>query len=170
MTLLETAHLLIRDLCLSDIDRVYKCANDEMINRHLSFGSIATEKGAREYVETALLNSQIEERVSYKFAMTIKPESDIAGSCWIDISDPNSRNASVGYFVGKKHWGNGYATEMVQALLRFGFQQLKLHRIFANCDAENSASRHILARTGFHQEGLFRQHCLRSYGWSDTCW
>lgn len=155
---------------LNGFDEVYAYANDEMINRHLSFGSISTEKGAKEYVETALLNSQKEERVSYKFAMTIKPASDIAGSCWIDISDPNSRNASVGYFVGKQHWGNGYGTEMVQALLQFGFQQLKLHRIFANCDAENAPSRRILERTGFRQEGLLRQHCLRSYGWSDTCW
>ncbi len=122
MTLLETNRLLIRELCSSDTDEVFAYANDKTINRHLCFGSIATEAGAKEYVETAILNSQKEERTSFKFAMTIKPESVIACSCWIDIYDPHSRNASVGYFVGKKHWGNGYAKEMVQALVKFGFQ------------------------------------------------
>jgi len=101
--------------------------------------------------------------------MAIKPSNELFGSCWLDIEDLDSQHASIGYFVDKAHWGNGYATEMVKALIRFGFQDLDLHRIYAHCDAENPATRRVLEKVGMRQEGLLREHYLRSYGWADVC-
>ena len=83
--------------------------------------------------------------------------------------DPHSKNASIGYFLDSAHWGNGYATEMLEALIRFGFDDLELHRLYVNCDEENRASRKVLEKAGMQQEGLLREHCLRDYGWANVC-
>ncbi len=169
MTLLQTQRLTLRNLEPADCQAIIKFANDEAINRHLRFGSISTESGAHEYIAKSLAASRQEPRLSYKLAMTVKPLHEMAGSCWLDIEDPDSRNASIGYFVDKKRWGRGLATEMVQALINYGFEQLHLHRIYGNCDAENPATRRVLEKVGMRQEGILRQHCLRSYGWADVC-
>jgi ribosomal-protein-alanine N-acetyltransferase len=168
MNLIETNRLRIREFNSSDCAMVHAYANDSLINHFLGFDSIATEEGAKDYIETAISNSQKEQRLSYKLAMEIKPNQEIAGSCWLDISDLNNPIASIGYFVNKHQWGKGYATEMVYALLEFAFHKLTLNKVWATCDADNIASRKVLEKIGFKQEGLLRQHCLRSFGWTDV--
>lgn len=167
--MLETSRLLVRELAFTDISKILEYANNDSINRYLSFGSIGTESGARQYLTEAVAASSTSPRLSYKLGMAIKPLSTLSGSCWLDIEDIESRHASIGYFVDKDHWNQGYATEMIMALLQFGFQKLELHRIYANCDAENSATRRVLEKINMRQEGLLREHCLRSYGWADVC-
>lgn len=148
MTLLETQRLVLRELNSADGFAIREYANDKAINRYLDFDSIGTDFGVKEYIANAIAAVNTKPRLSYKLGMTIKPLDKLAGSCWLDISDSGDRNASIGYFVDEKHWGNGYATEMVQALLRFGFGDLKLRHIYANCDADNSSSRLVLEKTG----------------------
>lgn len=167
--LLQTPRLILRELTFFDGPAILEFANDDSINRYLSFGSISSESGTIEYVTTALSAANAHPRLSYKLAMTIRPNEELSGSCWLDIEDPDSQNASIGYFVDKRHWGNGYATEMIKALIQFGFDNLELHRICANCDSENHATRRVLEKVGMREEGLLRQHCLRSYGWADVC-
>jgi ribosomal-protein-alanine N-acetyltransferase len=169
MILLQTPRLALRDLAPSDGPLIFRFANDDSINRYLGFGSIRSESGTNEYIATAMSAANAKPRLSYKLAMAIKPSDELSGSCWLDIEDPDSHNASIGYFVDKRHWGNGYATEMIKSLIHFGFQDLELHKIHANCDAENPATRRVLEKVGMREEGLLRQHCLRSYGWADVC-
>lgn len=169
MSLLQTSRLIVRELAPSDAPAIIAFANDASVNRHLGFGSIASESGAHEYISKASSAAATKPRLSYKLAMTIRPSDELTGSCWLDIEDPDSKNASIGYFVDKRHWGNGYATEMIKALIQFGFTDLDLHRIHANCDAENPATRRVLEKVGMRQEGLLREHCLRNYGWADVC-
>jgi len=52
----------------------------------------------------------------------------------------------------------GYATEAARRLLTFGFDELKLHRIFATCDPNNKGSVRVLEKTGMRCEGRLREH------------
>jgi RimJ/RimL family protein N-acetyltransferase len=153
----------------SDSFAIFSFANENSINRYLGFGSVNSESDTNEYINKAMVDASKKPRLSYKLAMSIKPSNELSGSCWLDIEDLHSNNASIGYFVDKNQWGNGYATEMIKALVDFGFRELELHRIYANCDADNAASRRVLEKVGMTQEGLLREHCLRSYGWADVC-
>lgn len=168
-TIFQTPRLILRELEEADHANILKFANDESIKRHLDFGSIATDAGARAYIESALGSCQRTPRNSYKLAMSVAPNTDLVGSCWLDIEDLCSRNATIGYFVSKEYWGSGYGTEMIHGLVEFAFNTLKLHRLYANCDANNAASRRLLEKAGMQQEGLLREHCLRSSGWTDVC-
>ena len=63
----------------------------------------------------------------------------------------------MGYELAPRYWGCGYATEAAAALLAFGFRELKLHRVWAQCIAENTASAHVLEKIGMRQEGRLRE-------------
>ena len=56
------------------------------------------------------------------------------------------------------YWGHGYATEAARALVRFGFQELHLHWLWASCNAENQASARVLAKAGMQPEGRLREN------------
>jgi len=78
-----------------------------------------------------------------------------------------TRRARLRQRPGRSRWGLGYATEAAAALLRYGFDQLGLHKISASCDPENIGSVRVLTKIGMRQEGHLRdQHRVRGQ-WRD---
>jgi ribosomal-protein-alanine N-acetyltransferase len=82
-------------------------------------------------------------------------------------SQPN-RRAEVGYVLAVHQWGRGVMKELMPALLRFGFEDLGLHRLEAQLDPRNEASARVLIRAGFQREGVLREHMAEPHGFSDT--
>ncbi len=74
---------------------------------------------------------------------------------------------TLGYWIGAKFARQGYMTNAVKVLIPFIFKTLGLHRIEAACLTDNDASKHLLARTGFRQEGLARRYLLINGVWAD---
>jgi len=68
------------------------------------------------------------------------------------------RNAYLGYLVGAQYAGQGYMSEAIQLILRYAFTQLKLHRLEANIQPDNAASRALIKRAGFMREGYSRRY------------
>ena len=62
----------------------------------------------------------------------------------------------------------GWATEAAGLLLRFGFNDLRLHRIAATCDPRNVASARVLEKIGMLYEGRLREALLIRDGWRDS--
>jgi RimJ/RimL family protein N-acetyltransferase len=68
------------------------------------------------------------------------------------------RRAELGYWIGVPFWGRGYATEAARAAVAFGFETLRLNRIYAHHFAGNTASQRVLEKIGMRHEGRSRQH------------
>ncbi|MDX5361198.1 MAG: GNAT family N-acetyltransferase [Alphaproteobacteria bacterium] len=78
-----------------------------------------------------------------------------------------TQSASIGYWMGERHAGQGYMGEAVDAILAFAFADLDLHRVEAACLPANDASRHLLLRHGFAWEGHARQYLKIAGEWRD---
>ncbi len=79
------------------------------------------------------------------------------GGDWLPTRSAASytNTAEIGYWIGKDHWGHGYASEAVGAMLYFGFEKRDLTMIHASASPENEQSDHILLRHQFRQCGTF---------------
>jgi len=173
MDLLETKRLILRELRLTDCQDIVRFAADSAINHNLAFGDLEREEGARKYLKKAVADSQAradmgETRHSFKLAILLKPDRDFIGSCWLDITEPMHKRGSIGYFIEQSHWGKGLATEAIQALVAYGIDTLKLHRIEATVDADHLASRRVLEKAGFVREARMRQKRRRAAVWTDS--
>ncbi len=73
---------------------------------------------------------------------------------WRSVED---RQGEIGYIFNPDQHGRGYATEAANAMLRYGFEELGLHRIHARCDLRNSASWRVMERLGMRREAHFRR-------------
>ena len=73
-------------------------------------------------------------------------------------SEAQHSHAELGYWIGVPYWGKGYATEAAKAVVRYGFEQIKLNRIFAHHFKPNPASGKVLRKIGMKYEGCMRQH------------
>lgn len=79
----------------------------------------------------------------------------------------NLMQAEIGFSLDRRYQGRGYATEAVRAMLAYLFEELKLRRVSAECDARNEPSARLLQRVGFHREGLRRRHTWAKGEWTD---
>ena len=74
---------------------------------------------------------------------------------------------TLGYWVGAPHAQQGFMTAGVTAAIPFVFDSLRLHRLEAACLQKNTASRRLLERTGFNQEGVARSYLKINGVWQD---
>lgn len=77
------------------------------------------------------------------------------------------QNAYLGYGLGVKFTGHGLMTEAIALILRFAFKDLKLHRIEANVQPQNTPSIEVLKRNGFTKEGFSRRYLKIGGKWRD---
>jgi [ribosomal protein S5]-alanine N-acetyltransferase len=78
-----------------------------------------------------------------------------------------AQTASVGYWIGSPYARRGYMADALGALLRHAFDTLALHRVEAACLPENTASRRLLRKFGFREEGYARRYLRINGGWAD---
>ena len=71
--------------------------------------------------------------------------------------EQNDGEAEIGYELAPDSWRQGFATEAANAIAKFGFRELRLHRISSWCIADNKASATVLERVGLSLEGRLRQ-------------
>lgn len=72
--------------------------------------------------------------------------------------DQRHDSAELGYWIGVPYWNQGHITEAAQAMIRYGFEQLKLNRIHAHHFLNNPASGRVMQKLGMTCEGRLRQH------------
>ena len=78
-----------------------------------------------------------------------------------------AETGTLGYWIGQPYAGAGHATAAVQALARHAFETLRLHRLEASCLPTNAASRRVLEKSGFRNEGLARAYLKINGAWAD---
>jgi ribosomal-protein-alanine N-acetyltransferase len=78
-----------------------------------------------------------------------------------------AQSGEIGYWVGEPHARRGHISAGVRAVTRFAFEGLGLHRIEAACCTDNEASRRLLLKVGFQQEGMARGYLKINGVWRD---
>ena len=104
------------------------------------------------------------------FAVSEEPGGEVIGICTIRQEDAADPWAEIGFELAVGRWGRGYGKEMAEALLRYGFDELGLHRIQAHCVDGNDASARLLRGVGMREEGRLREkHQFKGRFW-DEIW
>jgi len=123
-----------------------------------------TEEQTREYCkQTAKVWKQ---RPQLRFAYAILLDDRVVGTA--DLLVRGEGQGEIGYGVHPRVWGRGIATTVARRLLRTGFDERGLHRIYATCDPRNLASARVLTKIGMTHEGRLRETMLIHDGWRDS--
>ena len=120
------------------------------------------------FLQTAIDYTLQNPRYDYEFAAVLKNNNILIGGCGIHITNMNNKEGSIGYCINSQFWRNGYASEAASALIQFGFESLKLHRIYATCHPQNIGSVKVLEKVGMVKEGRLRDHEFQKGRWRDS--
>ncbi len=164
---LQTGRLILREFVEQDWQAVLAYQRDPRYLRFYPWTG-RTPEDVRLFVAGFVLQQQQEPRIKFQLAITLKTTGALIGNCGIRKDTTEASSADIGYELAPEHWGQGYATEAAQAIVRFGFTTLALHRIWATCVAENTASAHVLEKLGMRLEGRLRENEYFKDRWWDT--
>ena len=167
MRAIRTKRLLLRDFKEGDWEAVYSYASDAEVVRYMDWGPNTIEE-TQNFIRRAIARQQEQPRRGYDLAVVLKSQNMIIGGCGIYVSNMDNREGWIGYVLNHNFWGQGYATEIAKVLLKFGFDELNLHRIFATCEPANIASAHVLEKIGMQREGYLRENKWAKGKWRDS--
>jgi ribosomal-protein-alanine N-acetyltransferase len=156
---LHTGRLLLRPYSLADVPDLVRLAGArEIAATTLRIPHPYREQDAVDFIASCSADFDLDR--SARFAITLRDGGAFCGGIGLRI-ERWQHQAELGYWLGVAYWRKGYATECAQAVVRFGFDTLKLHRIFASHFAHNQASGRVLQKIGMHYEGRLRANVLK---------
>jgi [ribosomal protein S5]-alanine N-acetyltransferase len=152
---IRTERLILRPFELSDAKTVQLLAGDRAVADTTLLIPHPYHDGAAEaWIGTH--DHLYAEGTQATFAITLLEGGTLIGAIALTLSPPHARG-ELGYWIAVLHWGRGYATEAGRAVVRFGFDILKLHRIQARHLTRNPASGRVLQKLGMRVEGVQRE-------------
>ena len=143
----KTARLILRPWELTDAESVYEQACNPKIGAMCGWSPHASVAESREIIEHVL-------RKAHSFAICLDDNKAIGSIGLLFQNDSilplSDREAEIGYWLGEDFWGKGYATEAVQSVVAYAFEELSLVRLWGGTYQENTPSQRVLEKCGFY--------------------
>lgn len=155
----------LREFRADDVDDVLALIGDDRVTTWLSFDS-RDRAEAEAMLAGVEQRRQLEPRTEFYLAVTPRDTDRCVG--FVRLAFDGVRAGKLGYAVAFDHWGRGYATDAARVLIRYGFDELGLHRISAAIGPENTPSLHMVDRLGLTREGVIRDHVYTNGAWRDS--
>ena len=160
---ITTDRLVLRELEEADWEIIAAYTSDPEVTREMLPGQ-GTPEAARRLVQCAA--AHVGHRHRFYFALGIVLNGDLIGTCVLDNCGPGG-DASIGWDLDRRYWGQGIMTEAVRAIVNFAFNLVDVHSVQAECFSTNVASIRVMVKSGMMRQklGWTDQHRLaRSYG------
>ena len=165
---LRTERLALRAATAEDAKPTYEYRRLEEVGEWLTERPSSFEAYERTFLEPARLAAAIIVELD---GVTIGDFMLRVEDAWAqaEIRDQaRNKQAELGWVLDPAYTGKGYATEAVLEMLRFSFEELGIHRVVANCFADNTASWRLMERIGMRREThTVRESLHRSGQWLD---
>jgi len=162
--MLKSERLTLREFRDDDFEAVHSYAIDLDVVRFMPWGP-NSEAETREFLKRAQSHATVDPRTGFELAVIRTASEDLIGGIGLHTDGPK---AVLGYCFARSSWGQGYATEAARLVLDFGFKSFGIHRTWACCDPENTASVRVLQKLGMRQEGHLRHDCQIRGEWRDN--
>jgi ribosomal-protein-alanine N-acetyltransferase len=161
-----TPRLALRPVSVDDLEDVWPWVSDPAFPRFMSWRAHVDRDETR-----AILKATAEQVASgVALHWSIVHEGKAVGRISLEAIEWRKRalrldRAELGYWMAPPLWGQGLMTEAAQAVIRFGFEAVGLHKIVVRCFAENEASRRVIEKCGFRLVGRMEDDIWRDGTW-----
>lgn len=163
---LRTPRLLLRLPRASDAPSIAAWFADRRVTRPIPLWPAYSVEDARRFVGAAL--GRARRRDALQLASTLRSDGRLIGGVALGEFSPAKREGHLGYWVGRAHWGHGYAPAAASRLCELAFRTMHLHRLQTGVFPFNPRSIAVLRRLGFVEEGRERRSYRVDGRWVDS--
>lgn len=153
---LTTGRLALRQVRPSDAPALFAIFSNPAVTRYYDQPTF-TELAQAEAL-AARMQQRFAEKRTIRWAISRPNDDRLLGTCGFAEWKRHFHCAAVGYELAQAEWGQGIMTEVLTAVLTYGFTHMQLNRVEAYVMTGNTASMRLLQKLGFQEEGLLRQY------------
>ncbi len=165
---LSTQRLVLVPLTQADIPEVHRFHSNPLVARYNTIGIPQHIKMTEALLHPVIAELQKEQPDFYGWTIRQKPDNTFIGEAGMSVMNNRFQSAEIHYHIEPELWGKGYATEVAKELIRFAFEELKLHRVQAGAATENIGSHKVMEKAGMTREGLKRKVLPIRGDWYDN--
>lgn len=152
---IETERLLLRRVTNDDANAVFEIRSNPETMKFIPRPLLKNTDEALELI--AEIDGKITTNTGINWAITLKDNPKLLGIIGYYRTQPENYRSEIGYILLPEFHGKGIVSEAVNRLIKFGFEDLKLHSIEAVIDPDNVASEKVLQKCGFVKEAHFKE-------------
>lgn len=155
---LETDRMILRAFNREDIKNYLEIIHDPLVQQFLGGGvSLFSEEPHISNWLNNINHRLLKSKTVFTWCVELKSEKKAIGR--IDLGGFVKKSmADISYYFSPEYWGMGLATEAAKEVTRFGFNELKLHRIQATVMPDNTSSLKVLKKVGLVEEGVLKKY------------
>ena len=161
---LETERLFLRRIAVTDFAEIRELRGNPETMKFIPRPLITNNEEALEYIN--MINEKIENNEAINWAITLKGNPKHIGNIGLFRLQPENHRCEIGYMILPEYKGQGIVTEVIKAVLKYGFNDMNMHSIEAVIDPDNVASERVLQKNGFVKEA----HILENELWDGKFW
>ena len=158
MPTLKTERLILRPMRVSDAADMYDYAKGSEVTTYLLWSPHPSQSYTKDYLKYIEKRYRLGE--FYDWAVVDLESARMIGTCGFTRFDFPHDIGEIGYVLSPAFHGRGFGTEAAARVLRFGFEELGLHRIEVKFMQGNAASLHVAEKLGMSFEGYRRDSML----------
>jgi len=153
---LESSRLSMREILISDKQKLFELWGNPLVNQYTDFPGLDDPEVVSKFIEMA--QERFMTKNGIRWALLLKDEGLLIGTMGYNRWVTRFGNIAVlGYDLDPDYWRKGYSFEAGQIVVDYGFNLMKVHRIEADIDPQNIASKKLLLKLGFQLEGTHRE-------------
>jgi RimJ/RimL family protein N-acetyltransferase len=169
---IATGRLILRLMADADVDDVFSYQSRDDVCRYLLFEPRTREDVTTRVAQHALATTLEKDGDYLQLAVELVATTDhaprVIGDIYFTIASLENSRGEIGWTMHPDFHGRGYASEAARAVLRIAFEQLRLHRVYAELDPRNTASIALCTRLGMREEAYFVEDLWFKGAWADT--
>ena len=154
---IQTDRLTLQEISWDDLAMIHQLHLVPEVDEFNTLGIPGNLDETRNNIQAYIDNQNEFPRSRFCWRAILKETDDFIGIAGMTLSNDRFKMGEFYYKLFPKFWGNGLATEMAKALIKFGFEECKLHRIEAGVATQNLASIRVLEKAGMTCEGTRRK-------------
>ena len=164
---IRTERLLLRKMVKADGPEMFFLRSDDRVMQYIGREKTVSLEEAEAFIDRINASVEANETIMWAIAMANDPGTLIGTICYWRMQLEHYR-AEVGYVLHPAFWSRGIMQEVLQAVIRYGFEEMNLHSIEAHINPENTASGKVLEKTGFVREAYFKENYFFRGKFHDT--
>ena len=158
---IETDRLILRRYKESDIDAIYEIITDERLSKYIKFPKLSKQEELeciRQWI------SEADESKYEKWVIELKKDGTVVGNIDVNTVVKKHNYCNVGYTIRYDYWGNGYASEALEAVSNHLLENSGYYLVECSCNELNIQSSKVMLKAGFKKDGYIKNRRLNKDG------
>lgn len=151
--LLKTNRFDLVEINESHLEDIFELYRDQEVTKYFDLKPLQTIEEAQNEID--FYKNRFNDNIGIRWGISFKNQTELIGTLGFNKIIKNHKGR-IGYDLQSKYWGKAIMSEVLEAMIQFGFKKLNLNRIEAEVMQGNTRSEKLLTKLEFQKEGVLK--------------